>query len=140
MLKHVDVVAAALTRHGRVLCAQRPQQGELPGLWEFPGGKIEPGEQPIDALRRELREELSVDVEIGDEVAQTTHAYPFAEVTVTTFRCELRSPGVTLHVHQAAVWLAPSEFGTLEWAPADLPAVDALTRLLGEDLSLDVSA
>lgn len=130
MAERIDVVAAAIVRNGTVLCAQRGCHGELPGLWEFPGGKVESGESSIEALQRELREELSLEVEVGSEIAATAYVYPFAEVTLTTFVCDLHCGEPILHEHRAVAWLAPSKLGALEWAPADLPAVKALQHLL----------
>ena len=78
------------SRDGLVMCAQRGHDGNLPGLWEFPGGKIEPGESKQDALMREITEELGCTVEVGSEVTTTTHEYDFGEVTLTTFYCRSR--------------------------------------------------
>ena len=121
--KKIDVVGAVVIDRGMILCAQRGAAGALPGLWEFPGGKIEPGETPREALRREIEEELRCVVEVGDHVATTTHAYEFATVTLTTFYCELVSGTPVQTEHAATAWLAPADLGTLEWAPADVPAV-----------------
>lgn len=131
MGERIAVVAAAVVRDGLVLCAQRPYGGRLPGSWEFPGGKIEKGETPKEALRRELDEELSLCVgDIGPELATTHHSYPFAEITLTTFMCVHTAGEFVLHEHQAARWVRPSDLGGLEWSPADVPAVSALRRLL----------
>lgn len=102
-------------------------------MWEFPGGKIELGESRADALRREFREELSLEVVVGAEVVTTTYEYSFAEVTLTTFMCKYQSGEACLNEHQAAVWLAASELRALDWAPADLPAVQALPPMLMAD-------
>lgn len=126
MVKQITVVGAVILRDGLVLCAQRGLESSLPGLWEFPGGKIEADETPREALEREIREELLLDVEVGEHVATTVHEYPFGEVTLTTFKCELLSGEVTLTEHEAVRWLPPSELHTLDWAPADIPAVDAI--------------
>lgn len=128
MVKQISVVGAVIVRDGRILAAQRSHRATLGGMWEFPGGKIEPGETPRDALEREVREELALDVTVGDEVATTTHLYPFGEVTLTTFYCELRSGDVTLTEHEAVQWLAPDELHALKWAPADIPAVDSIVE------------
>lgn len=126
MKKHVSVVGAVIVRDGHVLCAQRGHGSSLPGMWEFPGGKIEPGESPEQALRREIDEELRFEVRVGSQVAVTTHEYDFAVITLTTFFCEVLSGEPTLTEHVAAVWLPPEELETLEWAPADIPAVKAI--------------
>lgn len=108
------------------MCAQRGHIGNLPGLWEFPGGKIEPGETKQAALQREITEELGCTIEVGREVATTTHEYEFGEVTLTTFYCLLVAGAPTLTEHVAIKWLLPSELDTIQWAPADIPAVDLI--------------
>lgn len=129
MIKKIEVVGAVIVRDGLVLCVQRGRDGELPDLWEFPGGKIEPGETRGAALSREIREELLAEVCVGEHIVTTVHQYPFAEVTLSTFYCVLLSSGVTLTEHQAMAWLLPSELKTLEWAPADVPTVERLPEL-----------
>ncbi len=126
MKKQLDVVGAVIVRDGTVLCAQRGSNGKLPGMWEFPGGKVESGESPRQALEREIAEELDCWVRVGVEVTTTTHEYEFAIVNLTTFYCELVEGEPTLSEHAATVWLAPAELHTLEWAPADIPAVDLI--------------
>jgi len=128
MAKLVEVVGAVIVRDGRVLCAQRGNAGALPGKWEFPGGKIEQGEAPHDALVRELAEELLCEVAVGDLVTTTVHDYDFATISLTTFICELRAGEPVLTEHSAVVWLAPDELHTLDWAPADVPAVRLLAQ------------
>ena len=119
----IHVVGAVITRDGLVMCAQRGHEGNLPGLWEFPGGKIEQGESKRAALVREIAEELGCTVEVGDEVTTTTHQYEFGEVTLTTFYCSLVSGTPTLTEHAAITWLRPDELHTIAWAPADIPAL-----------------
>lgn len=130
MSKHIEVVGAVIVRDGLVLCAQRGLSGALGGMWEFPGGKIEPGESPRDALVRELREELKCEVRVGTEVATTTHEYDFATITLTTFLCELIAGDPVLTEHEDVVWLAPQDLSTLHWAPADIPAVGLVAETL----------
>lgn len=124
--KQINVVGAVIVRDGLILCAQRGPRGELGGLWEFPGGKIEPGESPHDALVREIHEELRCEVVVGQEVTTTTYPYDFGTVTLTTFWCELVSGTPTLTEHAAVRWLPPAELDSIEWAPADLPAVEII--------------
>lgn len=126
MKKQMDVVGAVIVREGRILCAQRGQAGALAGMWEFPGGKIEVNESPRDALRREIVEELGCSVEVREEVTVTTHEYDFGVVTLTTFYCVLTKGTPELSEHDEVAWLLPSELHLLDWAPADIPAVEAV--------------
>jgi len=122
-LKQIHVVGAVIVHDGLVMCAQRGLGGHLPGLWEFPGGKIEPGETKESALQREILEELGCTVDIGSELTTTRHEYAFGEVTLTTFVCRLLAGTPTLTEHVAVKWLAPEDLTKLEWAPADIPTV-----------------
>lgn len=126
MRKHLNVVGAVIVHDGMVLCAQRGTAGTLGGYWEFPGGKIDPGETPRAALIREILEELGCVVSVDAELTTTTHAYDFGDVTLTTFWCELQSGTPTLLEHAQMRWLAPTELGTLDWAPADIPTVNLI--------------
>jgi len=128
-VKKINVVGAVIVRDGLILCAQRGDGSSLAGMWEFPGGKVEPGETARDALEREIREELMIDVRVGDDVTTTVHEYPFGEVTLSTFYCHLQSGDeVTLTEHAEVRWLEPANLDTLEWAPADLPAVESIKK------------
>ena len=124
--KTIQVVGAAVVRDGLVLCAQRGQTGSLPGMWEFPGGKIEPGESARDALIREIDEELKCSVLVGEEINTALHEYDFAVISLTTFFCELIAGEPTLTEHEAVAWMAPENLFDLNWAPADIPAVESI--------------
>lgn len=126
MKKQINVVGAVIVKDGEVLCAQRGPAGSLAGMWEFPGGKIEPGETAQAALEREIAEELECGVAIGDEVTTTRHEYDFGIVTLTTFYCELIDGNPQLTEHAEVRWLPPQLLSTLEWAPADNPAVERI--------------
>jgi 8-oxo-dGTP diphosphatase len=131
VLKKIHVVGAIVIRDGLVMCAQRGNDGNLPGLWEFPGGKIEQGESKRAALVREISEELGCTIEVGREVATTSHIYEFGEVTLTTFYCRLVAGTPTLTEHVAIRWLPPETLTSLPWAPADIPAVVQIQADLG---------
>jgi 8-oxo-dGTP diphosphatase len=126
MMRQINVVGAVVINDGRVLCARRGGQGSLAGLWEFPGGKIEKEESPSAALIREIREELAVSIEVGDEVTTTTYEYHFGVVNLTTFYCSLVSGEPVPLEHSEITWMFPDGLMSLEWAPADIPAVERI--------------
>ncbi len=126
MKKRIEVVGAVFVKSGKILAARRGGAMALPGLWEFPGGKVEPGESPIDALRRELAEELKVNVEVKQYLTTTDYEYEFGVVSLSTYYVELRGTEPVLTEHSEVRWLAPSELFDVEWAPADVPAVRML--------------
>lgn len=130
MAKSVEVVGAVIVRDGLVLSAQRGAAGALAGMWEFPGGKVEHGESAREALAREIREELLCDVDVGEFITTTTHQYPFAEVTLHSFWCVLDAGEPTATEHADLQWLGVGELRTVDWAPADIPAVELVERAL----------
>jgi 8-oxo-dGTP diphosphatase len=123
VVKQIHVVGAVIVREGLILCAQRGQEGSLPGLWEFPGGKVEPGESQQTALAREIAEELGCTVVVGEKVTTTSHDYEFGQVWLTTFYCRLADGEPSPSEHAALRWMGPDELLALEWAPADVPAL-----------------
>lgn len=131
MTKRIEVVGAVIVDQvaGTVLCAQRGSGG-LAGMWEFPGGKIEQGEAPREALEREIREELLCEVAVEDVVTTTDYAYDFGIVSLTTFMCRLVSGTPKLTEHAAVRWVTPDHLAELDWAPADVPAVLLVQKLL----------
>ncbi|WP_133725439.1 (deoxy)nucleoside triphosphate pyrophosphohydrolase [Nesterenkonia aurantiaca] len=126
MKKEINVVGAVIVDDGKILCAQRGPEGSLPDMWEFPGGKIESGETPREALQREITEELECTVQVGKKITTTTYEYDFGVVTLTTFFCELMSGTPRLIEHADVVWLRPGDLGALNWAPADIPAIEII--------------
>lgn len=130
-MTHLKVVAAVIIRDGLVLCARRAPGGETGGLWEFPGGKIEPGESAGHALVREILEELGCRIKVGARVTSTMHEYGFGVIKLTTYYCDLLDGTPTATEHEALLWLAPDELDDVEWAPADVPAVELVGRALG---------
>lgn len=128
--RRVRVVAAVIVRAGRVLCALRGPGGNIAGLWEFPGGKIEPGEQPREALGREIEEELACTVAVGDEITTTTLRDGAAVIELTSYWCEVTSGTPFPVEHDELAWLTADELDSLAWAPADLPAVAIVERAL----------
>ena len=126
MARQIRVVGAVILRDGLVLCAQRGPAGALPGLWEFPGGKIEDGESPETALKREINEELRCEVQVESEITTTSHEYDFGVVTLTTFYCTLISGTPQATEHADIAWLSPQDLSSVEWAPADIPTVECI--------------
>ncbi|MDT2613913.1 (deoxy)nucleoside triphosphate pyrophosphohydrolase [Enterococcus dongliensis] len=125
--KNIFVVGAVLVQDDKILCCQRGPGRSLANLWEFPGGKIETGEHPVEALKRELSEELNIQVSITEtEFVTTAYEYDFGIVHLTTFICHLEKGKPVLTEHTQIKWLKPAQLNELNWAPADLPTVDKL--------------
>ena len=133
-LKLMLVVAAALVdADRRVLVAQRPPGKSLAGLWEFPGGKVEPGERPEDALIRELDEELGINVAEADLAPLTfaSHAYPEMHLLMPLYVCRQWSGDVVARETQGLRWVRPRGLFDLPMPPADAPLIAPLVALLG---------
>lgn len=128
----IRVVAAQIERDGKYLITQRKPTSSLPLLWEFPGGRVEPGETDQAALARELAEGMAIDVEVGPAAVAVTHEYDSYVIDFRVFRCTLRTPPSsirTIGVHDFR-WVAPGELDDYEFPGADQASVDAL---LAED-------
>ena len=118
MMKTIEVVAAVIfDAEGRIFATQRGY-GEWKDWWEFPGGKIEAGESREAALKREIREELDAEIEVGELMKTIDYDYPHFHLTMHCFRCRLIG-GLTLREHEAAKWLATSDLQVVKWLPAD---------------------
>ncbi|GAA4897421.1 (deoxy)nucleoside triphosphate pyrophosphohydrolase [Tessaracoccus lubricantis] len=128
MGKRITVVGAVSVRDGRILAARRSEAMSLPGLWEFPGGKIEPGETPQETLRREIDEELGCTVEVGDFLTRTEHQYSFGLVDLSTYWCRIVDGEPEPTEHAEVRWVDADELAGLEWAPADVPAVEMIVE------------
>lgn len=128
-MKHIEVVAAVIRKDGRVFATQRGY-GDWKGWWEFPGGKIEQGETPEEALRREIREELQADVSVDEFLCTVEYDYPTFHLTMHCYFCSLLSETFHLNEHEAAQWLQTDELDSVQWLPADVMAVEKLKRHL----------
>ena len=117
-MKTIEVVAAIIIREGQVFATQRGY-GEFQGWWEFPGGKIESGECPQEALVREIREELDAEIEVGDLLETVEWDYPNFHLTMHCFICSLTSESMHLNEHEAATWLTKETLHSVKWLPAD---------------------
>ena len=129
MKREVFVVAGAIVKDGRVFAAQRGNKGKTAFKFEFPGGKIEPGEAPEQALARELREELSINVEVHELITAIVDEYEDIILHIDTYRCTLISGIPTLSEHIAMAWSNKEELDKLEFSPADKPTLEKIKNL-----------
>jgi 8-oxo-dGTP diphosphatase len=126
--KPLMVTAAVIERDGRVLIAKRKNGWRFAGKWEFPGGKIEPNETPEECLRRELREELGIETEIGNFFCSSTYAYPHATVQLLVYRAFHVSGEYTLYDHQEIRWVLPEDLLQYDFPEADNLVIEKLIQ------------
>ena len=124
----VRVVAAVVLRDGLIMAARRGPGVRMAGKWEFPGGKVEPGEDDRTALARELMEELAIVVSVGECMGENVHTEERGPFCLVAYRVQILSGEPVLTDHDAIRWLHAEELSTLDWAPADVPFVEALTN------------
>lgn len=117
-MRTINVVAAVIESNGLIFCTQRGY-GEWKDWWEFPGGKIEKGETPQEALKREIREELNCDISVGRLLGTVENDYPHFHISMHCFMCRLSEGSPRLLEHEAACWLPFDKLDTLKWLPAD---------------------
>ena len=122
-MKKIEVVAAILHRDGAYFATQRGY-GEFEGMWEFPGGKIEPGESRDVALKREIQEELGVDITIEELLCTTEYDYPSFQLTMHCYLCSVASGKIELREHKSACWLTAETLDSVEWLPADKEVIE----------------
>lgn len=127
-MKKIEVVAAILHRDGAYFATQRGY-GEFEGMWEFPGGKIEPGENCEVALKREIMEELGVDIAIENLLCTTEYDYPSFHLTMHCYLCSIASGDIELREHKSALWLTSDRLDGVAWLPADKEVIDKLKSL-----------
>ena len=118
----IDVTCAIIEKEGKVLCAQRSEQMSHPLKWEFPGGKLEAGETLAACLKREIKEELGLDIAIQEQLPPSQHTYsPTKEICLHPFICTVQAGTIYLKEHKQISWLTLPELKVLDWAEADIP-------------------
>lgn len=128
-MKTINVVAAVIMKEGKVFATQRGY-GEFKDGWEFPGGKVEAGENPEEALLREIREELEVDVNVGDLIDTIEYDYPAFHLSMKCYACTLAGGSPHLLEHEAARWLTAGQLDSVAWLPADITLIPKIAGLL----------
>ena len=127
-MRQIEVVAAIIRdAQNRIFATQRGG-GDWKDWWEFPGGKIEPGETPQQALHREIREELDTEITVGELLYTVEWDYPKFHLTMHCFLCTVERGSLTLLEHEAARWLAPDELSSVQWLPADWEVIEVLKK------------
>ena len=127
MPKIIRVTAAIIEREGKILIAKRKAGDDLfAGLWEFPGGKIEEGETPEECMARELKEELDIEVEVGELISSNKHKYPHGIFELLAYRVKHISGEMILNDHDEIKWVTVDEISNFEFPPADIPIITHL--------------
>ena len=130
-MKTINVAAAIIIKDGRVFATQRGY-GDYKDWWEFPGGKLEPGESYEEALVREIREELRADIRVDRLLHTVEYDYPRFHMIMKCFICGLVSDEMELVEHEAAAWLAPEELRSVRWLPSDIEVIEILEQTLNK--------
>lgn len=138
-MKQIEVVAAVIRRGNEIFATQRGY-GEFKDWWEFPGGKMEAGESPVEALKREIREELNATIKVGELIQTVEWDYPSFHLTMHCFWCELACEALHLNEHEAAAWLSADNLGSVKWLPADRDILVEIGKVLRSGLSIRKSA
>ncbi len=128
-MKTVRVVAAVIRKDNKIFATQRGY-GEFKDGWEFPGGKIEEGETPEQALAREIKEELDTEIQVGKLIDTIEYDYPKFHLSMDCFWCEIMQGGLELKEHEAARWLSKEELYSVDWLPADVGVVERIKEEL----------
>jgi len=129
-MKHIEVAAAVLLEHNTVFAARRGNSGPLGGKWEFPGGKLEEGEDGCTAIVREIAEELKTRIEVVRPLITVSYQYPTFFVTMHAFLCRRLEGNLELTEHGASCWIGKEDLYSLDWSEADLPVVREVEKLL----------
>jgi len=126
-MKKIRVAAAVICKDNKIFATQRGY-GEFKDGWEFPGGKLEPGETPEQALVREIKEELDTEIEVGEHLITVEHDYPEFHLSMDCFLCKVKEGELILKEHEAAKWLSTDELDSVNWLPADVKVVEAYRK------------
>ena len=126
-MKTIEVAAAIIIKDDSVFATQRGY-GEWKGWWEFPGGKIESGECPQEALKREIKEELDAEISVGELLQTVEWDYPAFHLTMHCYICSLESGSLHLNEHEASAWLTEGTLSSVQWLPADLILLDRISQ------------
>lgn len=126
-MKIIEVVAAIIRKNDKIFATQRGY-GDFKDGWEFPGGKMEPGETPEAALKREIREELSAAINVDSFVCTVDYDYPQFHLTMHCYYCSLLDDALHLNEHEAARWLTKDQLDCVDWLPADWVVVEAIRK------------
>lgn len=133
-MKTIRVVAAVIKAENEqgepIIFSTQRGYGEFKGGWEFPGGKIEAGETPQEALKREIMEELDTEIEVGERIDTVEYDYPSFHLSMDCFWVEIVGGDLNLKEHEAAKWLGKRELGSVAWLPADLTLIDKIAKAL----------
>lgn len=128
-MKTIKVVAAIIIHENKIFATQRGY-GEFKDGWEFPGGKIEPGETPQEALVREIKEELDIEIEVKDFLETVEYDYPEFHLSMDCFFCTIKSGELVLKEHEAAKWLTVETLDSVDWLPADQGLVEGIREYM----------
>ncbi len=124
-MKTIEVVAAIIKNDDKIFTTQRGY-GDFKGFWEFPGGKIEAGETPQQALIREIKEELDIDIKVGELVTTVEYDYPQFHLTMHCFICTIVAGDMVLKEHENSTWLTKDTLDSVDWLPADVELLEII--------------
>ena len=125
-MKSIDVTCAIIIRSGKILVTQRGQQMARPGKWEFPGGKIENGETTEECIKREIKEELNLDINVIQWINPVSHCYPDIGINLIPCIAEIESGEIKLNEHSKFDWITKDDFAGLDWSTADISVAEQL--------------